>query len=93
MKDTTDSIFGYTWEEIQARQQGTYRPKPFVHTPPSLANDADYDALERAGSLDALTVNGMFGIADRLSRSPLVHCDCCNRTVGPPHRCQYNNTI
>ena len=31
MKDTTDSIFGYTWEEIQARQQGAYRPKPMEH--------------------------------------------------------------
>ena len=94
MKDTHNTIFGYSWEEIQARQQGTYRPKPIVHTPPALANDADYKALERAGSMDALRQAGMFGIVDRLSRSPLAHCDTCGRTeCAPWHTCQYNNAV
>lgn len=27
------TIFGYAWEEIQARQMKTYRPKPIVTVP------------------------------------------------------------
>lgn len=39
MKDTTDSIFGYSWQEIQARQQKRYSA-PAIPPP----NGRDYDA-------------------------------------------------
>jgi hypothetical protein len=68
VKNTSNPIFGYPWEEIQARQQGTYRPKPIVFSPLPAATDEDRALLAQYGSIEALKVAGLFGVVDRLSR-------------------------
>ena len=72
----TDLIFGYTWEEIQAAQQG----KPLTHVPPGKTEGAnagpslpgDIDLLTRLG-LKELETRGYFGVIDRLARAGIIN--------------------
>jgi len=67
-----DKIFGYTWESIQARQQGTYKPElvPNTITKPQ-ATEEDIKQLKTIG-LSGLKTKGFFGIIDRLTNSNLI---------------------
>lgn len=65
-----DTIFGYSWAEIQRAQQGgKLRPAPVVPQPLSIANAEDYALLKEHGSLAALVAAGFHGVVDRLARA------------------------
>jgi hypothetical protein len=65
-------IFGYTWESIQARQQGTYKaealPREIVKP---VATEEDIDMLKSKG-LAWIETQGFYGIIDRLKTSELI---------------------
>lgn len=73
-KDTSKDIFGYSWEEIQARQKGTYKPDPIDLTKPggpSPATEADLKLLKDMG-IEGLEKQSMFGVIDRLKGSGYI---------------------
>jgi hypothetical protein len=65
-------IFGMTWQDIQARQQGTYvapTVNPCSRLP--LASQSDIDLLRDKG-IDYIEGNGLFGVIDRLKNSAII---------------------
>ena len=63
-----DKIFGKSWDEIQAMQQGRHEYKKITGKPIyPMATDKDVELLEKHG-MDGLTKLGYFGVLDRLSR-------------------------
>ena len=69
-----DTIFGYTWEEISAAQQG--KPLSRAIPPRSQGYDdiclpGDVDLLVRYG-LKELENRGYHGVIDRLARGGLI---------------------
>jgi len=62
-----NNIFGYSWEEIQAMQQGTYDRPRAVHSPLPIATDKDRELLSLHG-IEGLQELGLMGVVDRLSR-------------------------
>ena len=67
-----NKIFGYSWESIQARQQGTYKPDLVSHTTTKpQATEEDIKQLKAIG-LSGLKTKGFFGIIDRLTNSNLI---------------------
>ena len=63
-------IFGYSWEEIQVKQQGgKARKVDFVPKPE--ATDGDRAMLAEFG-IEGLKAKGFFGVIDRLTTSGLV---------------------
>ena len=71
-KDTNHTIFGYSWEDIQARQMKRYHPTALPsNSPLPVATGADRELLAQHGSIEALKSAGLFGVVDRLSREVL----------------------
>lgn len=68
----SETIFGYSWEEIQSRQQGTYKSKtingPIVKPQ---ATDEDIAMLKQFG-LEGLKEKQFFGVIGRLETSGLI---------------------
>ncbi len=68
----TTRIFGMEWEEIQARQQRTYRPQrvtgPYVRP---IATYEDIALLAQHGA-DGLHAMGYAGVLDRLRASGML---------------------
>jgi hypothetical protein len=66
-------IFGYTWNEIKAAQQGARLEKrpPAKKETDSILLKGDVELLEQYG-LKKLEKFGYFGIIDRLTRAGLV---------------------
>ena len=66
-------IFGYEWEDIDAMQRGTYKPRPINLTKSGRpeATQSDKDLLEEHG-VDGLKKKGLFGVLDRLQGSGLL---------------------
>ena len=70
-----DTIFGYTWEEIQAAQQGKTLSRKIPartqgYDDPCLPGDVDL--LVRYG-LKELENCGYYGVIDRLARAGLIN--------------------
>lgn len=67
-----DTIFGYSWEQIQAAQHGDSaalrKPLPRIPTA-SAPTDEDMRLLAEHGSVAALEAAGLYGTADRVRRS------------------------
>lgn len=69
MSDQNETIFGYSWKDIQAMQQKTYTPKTVDMAagdgkkPPT---EADYKLLEKYGA-DGLRKLEYHGVLDRLN--------------------------
>ena len=70
----SDLMFGYTWQEIKAAQQG----KPLVRNLPPCNGDisdvclpGDVDLLVRYG-LKELETRGYHGVIDRLARAGII---------------------
>ncbi len=65
------NIFGYSWEQIQAAQQG----KPLISKPltktMSLCTQDDIDLLVKYGP-QKLRDMGFYGVIDRLQRAELM---------------------
>jgi hypothetical protein len=66
-----DYIFGHTWGEIQAAQQGGRLNKPVVMQAPKTATEQDIELLKEHG-LAGLTDKGFFGTIDRLKQAGLI---------------------
>lgn len=65
-------IFGRSWEDIQAMQQGTY-VAPTVNTRPGLAQATDNDRAQLAEHGQAgLEAKEFYGVLDRLKNSGLI---------------------
>lgn len=69
-----NSIFGYTFQEIERAQQGHRLGRAIdVSTPPKIDGDLAKDReLLDAHGLDGLKAKGFFGTIDRLQRAGLV---------------------
>lgn len=69
----SDLIFGYTWEEIHAAQQGAPLGKTFSHRGvydyPCEKNDVDLLIIH---GLKRLQEMGFYGTIDRLCRAGLI---------------------
>ena len=66
----TDKIFGRSWEQIQAMQQGTYTPKCIDTSKSSAIAATDKDkALLAAHGPDGLRKLRFYGVLDRLGIS------------------------
>ena len=69
----SDLIFGYTWEEIHAAQQGSPLGKMISHRGaydhPCEKNDVDLLIIH---GLKGLQEKGFYGTIDRLCRSGLI---------------------
>ena len=66
------TIFGHTWEEIDAAQRGGNLNHPVVvHAPNPTANQSDLDLLAQHGH-EGLARMQFFGVIDRLKTSGLV---------------------
>ena len=65
-------LFGYTWEEIQSMQQGTYQ-RNLISGPSvkPIATEADIQLLKGRG-LAYLQDNGLYGVIDRLQNSNIL---------------------
>lgn len=61
----TANIFGYTWDEIRAAQQGASLTRPVQHQPRKTATADDLALLHQYG-LDGLQRRQFFGVIDRL---------------------------
>ena len=79
-------LFGYTWEEIQSMQQGTYQ-RNLISGPSvkPIATEADIQLLKGRG-LAYLQDNGLYGVIDRLQNlltfkreNTMNKCKCCDR--------------
>ncbi len=68
----SEKIFGYEWEEIQARQQGTYKA-PVIRGPVKKpeATASDKTLLSEFGE-EGLREKQFFGVLDRLHNSGLI---------------------
>lgn len=68
----SDTIFGYSWDEIQAAQAGTGRLGRAIDTSAPVApltlNDADRKLIAQHGTVEALEAVGYYGLADRIKR-------------------------
>lgn len=68
----TDSIFGYSWEEIQAAQSRTGRLGHAIDTSAPVAplalSDTDRKLIAQHGTVEALEAAGYYGLADRIKR-------------------------
>lgn len=64
------SIFGHTWDEIQAMQQKRTRP-PILHKENPTATEDDKKLLDSYG-LPWLEANQFYGVIDRLTTSGLI---------------------
>ena len=71
----SDLIFGYTWDEIQAAQQGKPLRKKLPQKEPGAEHDVclpgDVDLLTRYG-LKELENRGYHGVIDRLTRAGII---------------------
>lgn len=68
---TTNSIFGYSWENIQEMQNKEYQPKTIQFSSKAMANENDRLLLEELGLL-ALREKQLWGVLDRLANSELI---------------------
>lgn len=67
-----DLIFGRTWEEIQAMQQGSYKPNLVsANKTLPMATQCDIELLRDKG-IDYIKGNGLFGVIDRLQNSGII---------------------
>jgi hypothetical protein len=64
-----ETIFGYTWAEVQALQQKQRITRPITGSSQQLATEKDYEMLKQYGSIDALTEARMHGVVFRLNRT------------------------
>ena len=62
-----DNIMGYTWDEIQAMQRREYI-RPIAKPQPIQWDESDDALLNQYGSIDALSLAGYHGTADRARR-------------------------
>ena len=62
-------IFGRSWDDVQAMQQGTYKPQTIDTSTPSKqpATKKDHELLSKHG-VDGLEEMGFFGVLDRLNK-------------------------
>lgn len=67
-------IFGMTWEEIQARQQGNWRGSTVSVSNLPMATQADIELLRDKG-IHYIKGNGLFGVIDRLQNSAIIPVD------------------
>ena len=68
----SQTIFGHTWEEIDAAQRGGKLNRPIaVHTPNPTATQTDLDLLAQQGH-EGLERKQFYGVIDRLKTSGLV---------------------
>jgi hypothetical protein len=65
-------IFGRTWEQIQAMQQGTYKPRSITGPISKIeATDADIKMLSEIG-IEEIKRQQLYGVIDRLITSQLI---------------------
>lgn len=65
-------IFGYTWEEIQQLQQGTFKRKYITsESKPIPLSKEEFDLFNNVG-LQGLENMGYFGLIDRIQRLNLI---------------------
>lgn len=72
MSNSSKKIFGYTWEEIQAMQQGKRVGKPINSSSKPVATENDIKALGEYG-IYGLIRKKFFGTLDRLETSKLIN--------------------
>ena len=69
-----DTIFGYTWDEIKAAQQGKRSGRVIDTSKPAVKDDVsqdDLDLLAKHGE-EGLRALQYFGVLDRLTRGGII---------------------